>query len=392
MHIRLSYSRLLLYLFIIMPIVDSFAGAFHDTINIGPVYRMIIFAYIFAMILKYDPKRAFIFSIVLVLFITCQFLANPSTAAESIEATIKLFTPIEMLVLYSINKKDLFFSKNDVERLLDGWSIIYPISLLFSVTIGGNISAYENDVGIKGFYYSTNEISFVLCVIVLCKIVQFAEQSKFKDLCSVFLNSVCVSLLGTKSGYMMLLFGLVLYLIFLLKNKARQSTANSVVKGLIYIALVIIAIIAVRDQIADNINNILKSWENSRIYISTSTLDFLSSGRLRRVRGGFKTWLYTEWWYPIIGWGLGTIDRPRENMEMDFLDLLFRSGIAGFITVFAYYVSLAKKNIRLDYWNIGCLLTAVIIIFFAGHTLFGGASGMAFGILIIYCLRRSVKN
>ena len=381
-----------MYLFIFMPIVDSLAGVFHETFNIGPIYRAVIFAYIFLMILKYSPNRACTFSLVLILFMISQFLANPHVGIESIEATIKLFTPIEMLLLYALGEKELCFSEKDVEQLLDGWSVIYPMSILFSYAIGGNISAYENEVGIKGFYYATNEISFVICVIVLCKITQFAEHSKFKDLCLIFFNSVCVILMGTKSGYMMLLFGLVLYIVYWIIKRAKQKSINSILKGLIYIALVVIAIIAVKDKIADNVNDIFNRWENNRIYISKSTLDFLSSGRLRRVNGCFKTWLYTKWWYPIIGWGLGTIDRQRENVEMDFLDLLFRSGIAGFITVLAYYISLTKKKLHLDYWNIGCLFTAVIIIFFAGHTLFGGASGMAFGILIIYCLTRSKIN
>ena len=391
MSIKLSYNKLLLYLFIIMPAVDSISGMFHETFNIGPLYRIIIFIYIFIMTLKYSPKRACAFSLILLSFMAFQFFANPYVATESLESTIKLFTPIEMLLLFSLNEKEECFSEKDVELLLDGWAIFYPISILFSALFGGNIFSYENEVGIKGFYYATNEISFVICVIVLCKIVQFAEHSKFKDLCLVFLNSICVILMGTKSGYMMLLFGLLLYIMYCIIKRARQKSISSILKGFIYIVLVAIAIIVVRDRIAETVDSILKRWEDNRIYISKSTLDFLSSGRLRRLSGCLKTWLNTEWWYPIIGWGLGTIDRQRENMEMDFLDLLFRSGITGFITVPAYYIFLTKKELHLDYWNIGCLIIAVIIVFFAGHTLFGGASGMALGILIIYCLNRSKK-
>lgn len=393
MSIKISSGRLLLYLFLIMPVVDSFSGIFHETFNIGPIYRIFIFAYIYVLILKYCLRRAVIFFLVLSIFIICQFLANPYTVTESVEATVKLFTPIEMILMYTtIHEKNIFFSDKDINSLLDGWAIIYPVSIFTSFMFGGNIFAYENAVGVKGFYYATNEVSFVICAIVLCKAAQFAEYSEFRDLCLIFLNSLCIILMGTKSGYMTLVIGFALYVLYWIMKRRGYKSLYSLLKGFIYFIIIAIAILAIREKVAIIVNGIFERWRNSRIYISQSTIDFLSSGRLRRVDLCFNTWINNEWWYPIIGWGLGTIDRQRENMEMDFLDLLFRCGITGFTIIIAYYISLVKGKLRLDYWNVGILTTAIIIVFFAGHTLFGGASGMALGILIIYCLNRSKKN
>lgn len=392
MRLSFTHEKAVLELLVIMPIVDAFAGHFHESLNIGPVYRIIFFAYLLFLLLKYESMKSIVFAIVVLLTCVFQALANTDTAFENIQQTIKLFTPIEMITLYSV-RKSFFFCLQDIRHVLNRWAMLYPISVFVSYVIEGNVSAYfAEEVGVKGFYYATNEISFVFCVILMYETVELALTGKIKNLFFLFVNALCIVLMGTKSGYMTLGICAFLYVFNVVKTsvnrKARNKKIAGIVNGLLYIAIFIIALISAWQFIEPMVMEIFDRWQMLFTYSSTSTLDFLSSGRIRRIGQGFNTWLHYKWWYLYIGWGFGLTDSLRVNTEMDFLDLLFRSGLFGFATVVIYYFTLLRKRIKLDFWNTGILVVSFIMIFFAGHILFYGASGMALGILLIFCINR----
>ena len=87
-----------------------------------------------------------------------------------------------------------------------------------------------------------------------------------------------------------------------------------------------------------------------------------------------------------MGWGFAGEANGFPNMEMDFLDLLFRTGLVGFCIVCMFYVrkfcDVSKKSL----WGALIIIWSIALSFGAGHVLFYGQSGMMLAFNYIYTL------
>lgn len=137
----------------------------------------------------------------------------------------------------------------------------------------------------------------------------------------------------------------------------------------------------------DSIISIYERWVWHIDNVNTSPFDFLVSGRTRRLTKAFSVF-FSNIKYILFGWGLG-LSEYYVNVEMDFLDLLYGIGSIGFLLITYLYLYFLIKNWRKTYWNKKTIFLIMVLIFFAGHVLFCGQSGMALGVMVLYM---SVNN
>ena len=193
--------------------------------------------------------------------------------------------------------------------------------------------------------------------------------------------------MGTKTGYASVAVGILAFGIFFLKEKKASKILKTI--GISFLAVIVAFLL--RDRVVELTNSIFERWFYQR-QISYSTTDFLFSMRLRRIGTAFSEFL--EGFHVLFGWGLGGELAGKQNIEMDFIDLLFRTGVAGFLYVFIFYFSKIKHIFKNNLWGTFIVVWSFALAFGAGHVLFYGQSGMmlALNIIISLLIGESIKK
>lgn len=389
--IKIGLASIGLLLIKLMPLIDTASGILTpvDTsvLNIGQIYRLLVFTILILLTIKNNIKKNLYVLSLLILFMIVQCVLNIDNIMQVIVAWTKLITSIVIFITYSclIEKKHLSIEK--IFGLLDSWAIFYPIAFILPKLLGIDIVAsYDNTTGYKGAFYAVNEISFVLSVVVMYLIIRLDQNLKRKYIVLLVLNTFCIILLGTKSSLLVVLFfgiSFVYRVIFIHKKQIFK-------RWFILISLIIAVFFGwciFNIQIQDIIQRLL--WQ--RKYVSVSSFDFLTSGRIRRIGQGFSMFMENPL-YILSGWGLG-LSILHIGIEMDFIDLFFGVGVIGFVYIMAIYIIFYFRKCEKNYWNKCVLLIAAILCCFAGHILYYGQSGMALGVLFLFLfINKSDKN
>lgn len=363
----------------IMPIIDSISGAFHESYPVGQLYRIVFFVYVLFLMTKNARKDFLALAGAFFLFIGVQIVVSipGGYIVKSIQDTIKLFTPIFMVALFQALLKKEKIKSSEVFSLLDRWSLLYPLLILIPSTLGLSGAAYGEGVGFKGFFYATNEISFIMSSLVIYRFYVFSQELSLKNLMLMALNTVCLLLMGTKTGYVSAAVGALLFGVTILKTKS----SNKKLKAFGILMVVVIGMILMWNRIAAMTAGIFERWLYQR-QLSYSTTDFLFSMRLRRLQDAFTT--FFNGMYLPFGWGFGGELNGMENIEMDFIDLLLETGIVGFVYVLAFYGRKVKNILKSNLWSAVIVLWSFLLSFGAGHVLFYGQSGMMLALNIVY--------
>lgn len=363
---------LLLVLFLIMPIVDSLSGLFHEQYPIGQIYRLVLFAIMFFLLLKISQRDFLNVFLAFCAFFICQILISDGYVEKSIQDVVKLFTPIVSITLFFKMLENKRISLQEITNIFNKWSVMYPILILVPGLFGIGVNAYEGTIGWKGFFYATNEISFILSCLTMYQFWNLKNGIKFKNLVLVLLNSITIFFMGTKTGYatIILFAGLFLFSAF------RAKMGNQKIKLLLLLLICVSAFPLVFDEMQGMVKDIIERWDYQRNVNSYSTIDFLFSHRLRRFDRAFEIFLNDKVWYPIIGWGFGAELLGFPNMEMDFFDVLFRTGVLGFVYIVGFYAKCVWNFGKTNFWKSMMLLWALALSLGAGHVIFYGQSGM----------------
>ena len=394
MKIRLKYSKinnynLLLGLLYLMPIVDSISGLFHDIYPVGQIYRIIYFAYMIFLLMGNSRKIARRLMIALFAFLLIQTFVSVSGGyvVKSIQDTIKLFTPILMISLFQNLLSKGRIRGESFFHLFEVWSILYPLLIIVPSALGINTYAYNDSVGWKGFFFAINEISFIISSLVIYRFYKLSQEINMRNLGLLGLSVICLIGMGTKTGYASVAVGIIALGIFFLKEKVASKKLRII--GISF--LVVIVVFLVRDRVVEMTTSIFERWLYQR-QISYSTTDFLFSMRLRRIGTAFSEFL--EGFHLLFGWGFGGELAGKPNIEMDFLDLLFRTGLFGCIYVVGFYFQKIKKILGKSMWSTLIVIWSFALAFGAGYVLFYGQSGMmlALNIIISSLIVESIKK
>lgn len=380
MKFKIKIEKIFFIMFLILPIIDSINGLINNGgnengISLGIIYRFTVFLICLLIIYKYSLlKSSFGIFISIILFIFIPQLFHSYELEKLFILLFKLILPIVCIETYkSIRSKGLLV-EGFVDNLFEWWSIIFPITILLPYFMGIGFNTYgSGSVGYKGFYYSQNDVGFILPILYIYALSKFIERITIKRIITIFLIMQCSLLIGLKSNYMIIIVITIYYLVK--KNKNKGAYKNK----LIMILAVIIGLIGIFYLYSEQIQMIYNRW----IYFSSmrNFASFMTSARSDRI---LPTLFYINKNYSILyfifGTGLGyTNANFGQFIEMDFFDVYFQLGFVGLVFILSYYFSLyfrnRKKESNKSFYNIAFLVTMVIS-FLAGHVLESALSGM----------------
>ena len=133
------------------------------------------------------------------MFVVEQIIVSGSAyMQDSIETTVKLFTPIITLCAFIKLKNNRKINEDDLKRLFDRLAILFPLTILIPYLLHMGYSTYYGDVGYKAFYYATNEISFAICVMIMFLWNRLREELSIRYIVYFLLNAASCVLLGSK--------------------------------------------------------------------------------------------------------------------------------------------------------------------------------------------------
>ena len=372
---------LLLGLYTLMPLVDSMSGAFHDVYPIGQIYRIVIFIYMFVLLARNSRKEFLHVLIPFMMFIVIQYMISSGYRTKSIQDVVKLFTPIIAINLLKIllNKREI--NKKSILRVLNVWSIVYPLLIIIPGILGLGENAYAG-IGWKGYFYAVNEISFIMSSLVMYRTWRLYEDLNIRNVLILGMSCFSIAMMGTKTGYATIVVFGVLFVALYLNN----ANYKKLLRLLAFLVLLLTVAMLGFEKMKELTAAIFDRWVYQRDVYSYSTIDFLTSHRLRRFTKAFSIFFEGKPWYPFIGWGFGGEIAGFPNLEMDFPDLLFRTGFFGLLYVCLFYIRKTLNVCKKNLWGLFIIMWSMALAFGAGHVIFYGQSGMMLALNCTYVM------
>lgn len=363
-----------------MPIIDSINGMFMELFPIGKIYRVFLFLYLLFLI--FISKRIVFLKTVIIFGIFCvlQICVGIEYWQKSIQDAMKLFLPMLMIVIIRKLYVSGFLLSKDIHGIMTVWSIAYPVLIILPFMLGIGTSAYDGVTGNKGFFYAVNEVSFVICGLIMYQTKMICRKVTIKTITLLGSNILSIILMGTKTGYATVAIFFIAFVFNLLKNKSKTKVVFTIFCVVVGIG---VAFLAFKSSIME----IIYRWQYQKEITSTSLIDFLTSQRLRRLESATEIFWNEKWWYKFVGWGLGGEVVGLPNMEMDWLDLLFRTGAIGVVSIFIFYYRYWKRECRKTLIDLAIVMWAFALSFGAGHVVFYGQSGMMLAMIMLFTSR-----
>lgn len=377
MELKFDKYSVLMAGFIVMPLIDSVSGAFHEDFPIGQVYRVLLFVYMLVLLAQNAQKEFCYASSGYILFTVVQGIVGRAYLMESIKSVMKLYTPIVTILLFNCLIKKNKLSKKNIFTIMNIWTIAYPVLVLVPGILGYGRNAYEGSVGWKGFFYAVNEISFIMSSMVMYLFWKLSQEIKLTTIILLAMNCASIALMGTKTGYatIVLFFGIVII------SFIKERNTKKKVRIVALITFGVMGMLLVLEKVQSLTAGILGRWQYQR-GLSYSITDFLFSMRLRKLQDAVELFLNGN--YFLVGWGLGNEQVGFPNLEMDFFDLLFKTGLLGFTIICFYYLMFFRKIYKKSIFGTLIVLWSIALSFGAGHVLFSGQSGMMLALTFIY--------
>ena len=383
---KFDLASVILWMLTLIPLIDTLNGYLlkggSSSTGIGSIYRLLFLGIIFAyIILNKINKIDLSIIIVFLAFIIVQVTVSDSSyLSDSIGTTVKLFTPLMMLCAFIKLKRRRKGFEDDLNRLFERLSILFPLTILIPYFLHMGYSTYFGDVGYKAFYYATNEISFSICAMIMFLWKKLRDNLCAKYILYFVLNAASCVLLGSKIA-----LGILLFFVFLLiaenifvanKKKIGRSIAILVVVAAGFVILV--------NRLSSVIEKVFDRWIYNQS-AAESSISFLFSHRNVYLIKGYSIYKEMGIGTILFGWGLGGKNTNGLILvEMDMFDILFATGVVGLISILLLYTFLIRKLSISSKIGWLYIFTSIALSFVGGHILFTGLGGMMFALVIIY--------
>ena len=385
---------LLEYLIIFSPIADVLVGiGKHNSIPLvalaGPLSKAALVIYILLKV--FTSKRvsgwqgAILISALLVclLHVAYIFLAYGTTGIiDNLNTTIRFwFFILCGIGIFCVYKGTDASEK--IHRMLVIVTLLYSALLIVPTLMGINNAAYSdwlNKVGSAGLFYEANEIGIICGALGSYMMMYYFQRRTSLFYLVVASVAMCAGLMtGTKAPLFYLAVALVYVIISSLTNIRRAVL--STISLILIIPLVIVASQGV-------LSNIASSYERQVEDGAGNVSDLIYNGRDKLLVDSINVFQREYTLYDKI-FGDSSVDRDgveKKDTEMDFADILFHFGIAGFIV---YMSSIIVITARIVFYRPRskrtieklCFLTGILAAALMGHTLSSPSVGL---ILILF--------
>lgn len=389
---QLTIERIIIFLFSILPVVDSLNGILiiRGLPSIGTLYKVFVLGVLFVFMLRQGgaPGPMILCCLGVVMYMAVSIFVNLYVFSGKLINTdfpIKLlFNVLTLALLYNCFRHDLIDGKSIYTILnISTWLMIIMILVPYVLGIGSTI--YSGGIGYKGFFYSNNELSVALIILFYFSLFRLARKISITRIIQLGAIMVCVLLLNTKSGMAACLAGGALFVVeYLCRREAKF-------KGLV-VLMILLALYVAKDFIIEQVKGFMTRQTYLHGLYGGSLLDTILSGR---------TFFLEDAWQALVT-GPGFVFRflfgngfcSETLVEMDFIDIFFYLGFFGVagITGFLIYIFAASiKNFRKDRTLVRPFgfLMVIGFAFLAGHTFFMATSGCYFVLLccllLMYC-------
>lgn len=420
---------------------------------LGTVFRgLILFFFVSLALFSKKEKNEKIGKYILILgtymviFLINRMIIYPEYFKSEFVGLIKyMFFPLLIVSLIYILKDER--NKNDINNVIYLTSIVYLLFLLIPTITNTGLSSYENSkVGSVGWFYSPNELSSIVSIlspfVIIKPIKENSLDYKILYVIIAFLYIFTVCSIGTKTPVFALII-VIVSLLFILgiryfKKKVdfKKFVLNFFITMLLLCATIFIFVFG---AISENIglqkiiykNDVVKNIKDNNDTIDVENIKSLYDLKLKKNEYSFlydnfynnKKFNYTSNKYLNIILssrdiyaaekflnldnyniydyliGLGRNQRINNqivdnNIEMDFLDILFNYGIIGFIIYFAGIIYIIVKLLKYLFYNFDSvvdnneycelylgILIGLLISLISGHVL--GAPSVSFLLAII---------
>lgn len=421
------------------PIVDLLIGFIQRSVPklaiLGAAIRglLLVFVLIYTFLIKKENNiKANKYIIVLLLYIVFIVIINNFVFKEIIGIIKFFFFPL-IICCFIQHKEKLYRIKNAI--YLSG--IIYALMLLIPLLTNTALKTYDyNKAGFTGWFYSPNEISGIVSLIVPFIIIKaFEEQNIKRKIFYTIISLLYIFIIftiGTKTPIFAVFITLIGYLLLSLiqffnkKTKSKENLQNFI----IIVFLIVFATFNFKGGIAFN-NIVLQSnnyqnfseslqtnngeqtnLENEETYNNefidrdpelenpktSKILNMIFSSRDIYLIERFEEWKKASLKDKLFG--TGQIIHKNNSafhklIEIDIFDVFFCYGVVGYIIfilplfyivckMIIYFIKKFKLFIKnYDYWSYYISVAlSVLISSIAGHTLGAPAVSLILSIII----------
>lgn len=406
--------NIILSVFILLqPILDLITGLclhlFHLNLTLGIIVRILFLALIiYITLVVYKRKKAlYIYCIILlysIFFLLGIIIYKDKVGLfQELQGLIRVFYfPLLLVSLYEL-KEEIKISKMTLFITL----ILYLMFIFIPLLLGIGYKTYQiTKSGTLGFFNSANEISGIISILTPIMFIIFKENKKIilkVILALVYL--VVILMIGTKTPLLSLTLTLTAVLLWLIIKNAKSKKYKPLL--ITFIAVIIgiasLLIIIPKTNFYKNIEvhlDYLKVDDVTEILEDEKLVDhFIFSQRLTFLKNKAKLYNKAPLYQKAFGIGYLKKGKPTKMIEMDYFDIYYSHGIAGFIVFFSIYFVILfrilreKQHLTFDrYMLFISLLLIIFLSLFTGHIITAPSVSILVVIIILMLSKRKKKR
>ena len=320
-----------------------------------------------------------------------------------IQGLIKTFYfPILLISLHAIR------NEIKVSKMVLFTSLFMYLILIFIPTILGiGYQTYEiAKAGTLGFFNSANEIGGIISLLTpIMFIIFYYSKNIIPKVILVVMYLTVILMMGTKTPLLALMITIGMSLLYkwikLIKEKKYKSIIISL--SIVIIGIIGLIIVMPKSNFYKNIQthlDYLKVEKITDIFKEEELIDhFIFSQRLTFLRNKSKLYNKSNIYQKVFGIGYTKDNKATKLIEMDYFDILYSHGVAGFIIFFIIMIyvlyRLLKKEKQITYEKYMTHVSLLLIIFlsfFTGHIITAPSVSLISIILIISLVKRDKKD
>lgn len=396
---RINFEKFLIIYILLQPFIDVATSLCVRFINsyftigifIRTLFLLCTLVYSFNISNKKWKRILLIYCIVLFIYFILFFLnicfnIGFFMIITQLKSLIKIFYfSILLVALIPIMKKIHFDNKHLVLTLLEYTSI-----LCISLFLGIAFDSYANGSGYgkNGLFYAANEIGTTLCILTSFLFLNLSNFN-FKnfnknfiiDLITLIFIIISALWMGTKVPFIGLILSLLvsfgICIINIIKRKNIKEYLYKI-GGIIFVFFIIFNIISyspVGKNLGISINrisNISKTNNNNKTSDSSASKNqnvetVILSSRDIYYDNTLKEYKSSSTISKLLGIGFVSNENgllsEKKSIEIDYFDILFSTGIIGFIVFFLPLIIILIYIFKL-FWSKKCLIFENHIIFY----------------------------
>ena len=376
-------EKIIFSLIVLLPIIDMITSfTVNLPLSLGALLRTGFMFFLFFYMIIYLQKESFILlSVFLLSFISIAMtliinfmLKRPFMLTDEIQFGVKTGYYIIMIftALFIVDRR--LINKGTVLHASSIAAIIMGISYWIAIITKTDIPSYTYiKAGYSGWFYSANELSVIIIILLTLTIIYFHEKRTFLPLIAFSFILSMIPMIGTKTAF----YGAIIIIIsfFALSIFTKQIKQNL---PLLAVTIVGILFLPLTPYMTNNkvtespIEKTEKTEQDIKfqqmmssrdIYLEDIKADYLQATPIRKLVG--------------LGYA-GDYEKNPKMIEMDFFDLFFSYGIIGTFIILLSLPILLNRLLayrRTITYLVSLLALGLIggISFVAGHVMFAPA-------------------